>query len=869
MYIQKNPKNRYLSKKSKLMAFTFALLMILAALVPVAFCHDPPLTLTTYAYVAASPNPVGVNQQVFIVMWIDKVPPTAGGIGGDRWTDYTVEITKPDGTTETLGPFYSDSTSSAYTLYTPDQIGTYNLFFNYPGQTLSLYNPTNGVPGLPSDSVGDIYLGSSATATLTVQQEQIQPVEDYPLPTGYWTRPIDGANSQWACIASNYLGSPQIYNGAVQPDGSAPNSAHVMWAKPLQDGGVVGGSNTGVFGATYYTGLSYEGKFTNPIIMYGRLYYPLPRSNDPTGNGYACVDLRTGEEIFIKNATKPWYGQLYWYDSMNQHGVISNGYLWTSEGTTWSAYDPSNGNWLFNETNVPANVATSPLVGTLGGKIVYGPDGSIDIYQLNVAGKWMAMWNNTAALELAGELGTGTGAYQWRPVGKVVDASNAYSWNVTIPELPPGSNIWYVIPDDLVLGSTQTFGGMMGTTGAIWALSLKPETKGQLLWMTDYVQPAGDLTRSMGPVDTVNRVFTMMDKETMQWIGFNLDTGARLWGPVGDPAAWNYYGSPGFSPSGQLGYTAYGRLYTAGYGGVLYCYDTNNGNLLWTYGNGGEGNSTNSGLDTPYGNYPLFMGAIADGKVYCYTGEHSPNSPLYKGVKVRCIDAYTGTEKWTIQSWGGVGAFGQMNWPVADGYLIYLNNYDGRIYCIGKGPSATTVEAPMSGAAAGSVITIRGTVIDQSAGAQGTPCISDSDMGVWMEYLYMQKPMPNTVTGVPVTLTAVGSDGTRYPIGTAVSDMGGSFGISWTPPSAGTYEIIANFTGTESYGGSYATTFVAVGSVGAMPSISAPTLAPTMASPSVAPNPQSGMGTEIYIVISAVVVIVAVAVAAVLLRRRK
>jgi hypothetical protein len=131
------------------------------------------------------------------------------------------------------------------------------------------------------------------------------------------------------------------------------------------------------------------------------------------------------------------------------------------------------------------------------------------------------------------------------------------------------------------------------------------------------------------------------------------------------------------------------------------------------------------------------------------------------------------------------------------------------------------------------------------------------------------KTMQNTVTGVPVTLTAVGSDGTRYPIGTAVSDMGGSFGISWTPPSAGTYEIIANFTGTESYGGSYATTFVAVGSVGAMPSISAPTLAPTMASPSVAPNPQSGMGTEIYIVISAVVVIVAVAVAAVLLRRRK
>jgi hypothetical protein len=263
------------------------------------------------------------------------------------------------------------------------------------------------------------------------------------------------------------------------------------------------------------------------------------------------------------------------------------------------------------------------------------------------------------------------------------------------------------------------------------------------------------------------------------------------------------------------------------------------------------------------------MGAIADGKIYCYTGEHSPNSPLYKGVKVRCIDAYTGDEKWTLLSWGGVGAFGQMNWPVADGYLVYLNNYDGRIYCIGKGPSATTVEAPMSGVTAGSVITIRGTVTDQSSGAEGTPCISDADMGAWMEYLYMQKPMPADVTGVPVTLTAIASDGTKYPIGTAVSDIGGTFGISWAPPAAGTYEIIADFAGTDSYGDSYATTFVAVGSAASSPASSPAATTPASTSPSVAPNPQSGLGTETYIVISAAIVIIAVAVAAILLRRRK
>ena len=32
-----------------------------------------------------------------------------------------------------------------------------------------------------------------------------------------------------------------------------------MWTKPIEFGGVVGGSNTGVLGATYYSGSSYEG----------------------------------------------------------------------------------------------------------------------------------------------------------------------------------------------------------------------------------------------------------------------------------------------------------------------------------------------------------------------------------------------------------------------------------------------------------------------------------------------------------------------------------------------------------------------------------------------------------------------------------
>jgi outer membrane protein assembly factor BamB len=875
-------------KSKNFSTFTATVILIFALMLPNIFtvvAHTPSWSVPTYAYLSVAPNPVGVNQQVAIMMWIDKTAPTAAGIGGDRWQGYRIEITAPDGTKETKGPFTAYAESSYAILYTPTKTGTYTFTFTFPGQVAAANNPINGLPGTPSDSVNDTYLPSSATATLTVQQDQLAAVPDYALPTGYWTRPIEGQNTNWASIASNYLGMPQIYQGIVQPDGSAPNSAHIMWTKQLMFGGVVGGTNTAAYGATYYTGLSYEGQYTNPLIIYGRLYYPLPRSDATTGNGYVCVDLQTGEQIYWQNMTNPTFGQLYDYESMNQHGIISNGYLWKSVtdsangGVVLMAFDPMDGKWLFNETNVPQSVNPPMFVGTTAGNIIYGPQGEILIYQLNVANKWLACWNNTAAPGLAGAIGTSSDAYQWRPVGKNVNASTAYSMNITIPTLPTGTSIWAVFYGDIVLCSNAGFGGT--NVGTAYAISLKAATLGQLLWTTNLTAPAG-ITRSIGPVDPQTRVLTVMDKETMQFSGYSLDSGQRLWGPIGNEAGLNYFGALGSTPSGTIGYVAYGKLYTSGYGGVVYCIDLKTGNMAWTYGNGGTGNSTNSGLDTPWGNYPTFLAAIADGKVYLYNGEHSPNSPYYKGEHITCIDAYTGKELWKLLSWGGVGGFAQQPWPIADGYMVYLNNYDGQLYCIGKGPSKTTVEAPMSSVTAGSVITVKGTVTDQSAGAKDTPCISDADMGSWMEYLYMQKPMPSNVVGVPVFLTATASDGTIYTIGTATSGIGGSYGISWTAPAEGTYEIIANFTGTNSYGGSYAETYLAVGSASAS-ATQTPTAtqtpsqtqtpAPTTtvsASPTVAPTPGTGVSTETLLIAgAAVVIIIAVVAAALVLRKRK
>ena len=96
---------------------------------------------------------------------------------------------------------------------------------------------------------------------------------------------------------------------------------------------------------------------------------------------------------------------------------------------------------------------------------------------------------------------------------------------------------------------------------------------------------------------------------------------------------------------------------------------------------------------------------IADGKIYVGTHEHSADTPLYKGEKVKALNATTGEEIWSMSGWGY-----PMTFAAADGVLIYWNNYDGQIYAIGKGPSALTVEAPKAAIDLGSSLIISGTV---------------------------------------------------------------------------------------------------------------------------------------------------------------
>ena len=334
-----------------------------------------------WAYIPAAPNPVGVGQKVFINMWVDKPMPEATVFNDIRRHDYQLNITKPDGQVIKQTFDLSDTTGVQFYVYVPDQVGVYSCVFYYPGQVYT-WNSTTAERVFTND----VFLpATSKTVTFTVQQDPIPDIlSSYPLPTEYWTRPIEGENTDWSTISSNYLRGAQIVDGAYQKDGLAPNSAHIMWTKPLDDGGVVGGTNTGINGMTYYSGLSYETKFMGTLIMNGRLYYPLSKSNNGAGNGYAVVDLRTGEEIYKSDMSMPSFGQLVWFDSENQHGVIPNGYLWYSSGTTRMIHDSLDGKNLFNITDVPS------------GTMAYGPNGEILIYSLNVASKSLTLWNYTA-----------------------------------------------------------------------------------------------------------------------------------------------------------------------------------------------------------------------------------------------------------------------------------------------------------------------------------------------------------------------------------------------------------------------------------------------------------------------------------------
>jgi hypothetical protein len=823
----------------------FLLLTFAATLVafPVTNAHDPPWTVPTWSYIICGNDPIGIGQQQYLNFWLNTPPPTAYGPWGDRWT-FTVEITKPDGNKETLGPIMSDPTGSNYAMYTCSQLGQFSAVLKFPGKTID--GTPNGVSpdGYGAGDVGDVYQASTSDAVnWTVQQEPIQPWQEPPLPTSFWTR-VNVMNRGWASLVGNWLaGAAQNVGPTTNfAYGAGPESAHVLWTKPVWAGGIMDAR----FGDTGYQTAHYDGLwFYPPIILNGKLYYnalATPRE------GWYCVDLYTGETEYFHNTTGPVqeiggsyydfagaiegeqlsFGQIFNYKSPNQEGGFP--YLWSTKGNedgAWMLFDQVTGNYICKIINVPSWTA-----GGFGpsGVNVYGKDGSILYYYIvgtpdpvdpfapTTAPFYLQCWNTSQAIWYK-PFFSGPNIWMWRTyLNYTFDGNNGYSLNVSVPEMP--GSIRAVREDQFVIGGTSgKHNDTYTENGVLWALSLKPGQEGTLLWNITYTPPltpvadtvtvGGTPVTMNGPiVDPEDSVFLFNLPVTRQWWAFDLNTGKPLWGPSAQESPWNLYG---------MFYQIYnGILYSYGSGQTganLVAYDIKTGLVKWTYV------PSNVGFESPFGTtYPLYCCAIADGKLYMYTTKHHTQQPMFRGSYVRCINTSNGAELWKLSLWNGIGiesnnAFG----AVSNGYFVCLNLYDNQLYCIGKSPSATTVYIQNDVVPLGNNIMVKGTVTDQGPGqtclgipAKGTAAISDADQQAWMEYLYEQLARPTNATGVPVKLTAIDPNNNLQDLGTVVSDSDGNFATMWTPPVEGRYQITATFAGSKSYGDSRATTYLQV-----------------------------------------------------------
>ncbi|MHA2324327.1 MAG: outer membrane protein assembly factor BamB family protein [Promethearchaeota archaeon] len=821
-----------LQKNKIVTTITLTLILAISALLtslPIVIAQE---NVTTYAFISGAPIPVGVNQEILITGLLNFPPPTAQGGWGDRWHGYSFEVTKPDGTTQTLGPYTSDPVGFAWTLYTVDQIGTYTFQFSFPGETLAGDNPH------PTSTAGQEYIGvyfepsTSEVLEVLVQEDPVLPAQDIPLPTGYWERPISAEFRLWGSISGSYLIPPK-HRWALKPvNGIGPGSGHILWTRPVAFGGLVGGDDAA---RSYHDGGAYEGKMTPPIIINGILYY-----NEYPGSygrrGFFAVDLRSGEELFYVANDTINFGQIYTYDSPNQHGAFA--YLWRTQGRTWRAYDAFSGDWVFTIENAGrSSTSYEPQ------NFIFGPKGEVLVYDINTNDNWLALWNNTAIPALLGG-STGSAAWQWRPWGKTVDGKDGYIWNVTIPSGLEGSIVFTL--EDRIIGSTLPSGqGMRNMPSRIvdsysmWAISTEPGREGTLLWRKTYTNQDPDTILIMGEASLEDGVYNIFCSETRAWRGYDIDTGEPLWGPTESQHTWDMV------YAAQLTDFAYGKFFSSGYGGILYAYDAQTGARLWETPFPAAG-------DAQFGeNHPTFMKIVADGKIYVIGDEHSPTDPKERDKKIYAVDVETGEIIWDVAQWATPWSTGI---ALGDGILINLNTYDNCIYAFGKGPSATTVTAPEVAVTLGDSIMIKGTVTDQSPGAIGTPAIADDDIDDWMEYVYMQFPMPTDAKGVDVSIDVIDSNGNFRNIGTATSDLTGTFGYMWKPDIPGQYTIIATFAGSESYGASFAQTYLGV--------VEAPQQTPE---PTSTPAPM----TDTYIAGSTIAILAGIAIAVFLLLRKK
>ncbi|UCG82504.1 MAG: PQQ-binding-like beta-propeller repeat protein, partial [Dehalococcoidia bacterium] len=431
----------------------------------------------------------------------------------------------------------------------------------------------------------------------------------------------------------------------------------------------------------------------------------------------------------------------------------------------------------------------------------------------------------------------------WTTFGTTGNFANRVISNITWP--------WTSLPDttDYNVGisasvSKSYVGGMPDKT-RIRAASIKT---GQELWDITI-----DEWQYSGSCDYADHGKIAVLTENGYFIAFNLNTGSLAWKSDWFDYPWD---EPGYGGYNVL--SAYGLLFRNAYTGI-YAFNWDDGTLAWKYTMPAA-----APYETPYVDpdgltvYSTNIGgAIADGKYYIYNTEHSATVPITRGWQIHCIDIATGEGLWKVAIPGAASKHTTNFGPIADGYLV-LGGSDGYMYVFGKGESETTITAPQTEIPLGQSVMLTGTVLDQSPAQSGTPCVSKDSMALQMEHIHKQLPIAGiwqneTITGVPVSLDTVDPNGNFIHIGDVTTDgYSGTFGFMFTPEVPGTYTIMATFIGDESYGSSFAQTYVGV--------VEAPEPAPEYGTPEWPAYPEPEEEADYTPMFLGIIVAVAVAI---------
>jgi len=812
----------------------------------------PDKTYDTYAALSITPNPVGVGQEILINIWFG--PATLY----QSFSGCKVVFTKPDGTTDTVTLDTYPADMTGWFNYVVDQVGTWKVQLDFPGAFFYAGNYTIPQGGWTSSSVGgDRYHSlplsrwykpsSDGPYDLIVQNDMVVSWPASSLPSDYWTRPISPENREWWSISGYFPSTGVIGGGDDWPEGTntymsnylytpyvqAPNTAHIVWRRASYIGGLMGG-------VSGYWSLTTSGN-TPTIIYQGRCYDSVTKVVDGKPQDvWQCYDLRTGQvyweqtgvpaaqwvmrESALGEVSGAQAGSYMGSTLPYVLGTISNGYL--------IKYRPDTG-------QVYQNVSIAPLT---SGEFYANLDFAYFLTVQNLGGGNYRLINWTAH----GESG---------PSGSVINIKMRVEGNISWPF----SSLGYV---DYEAGIAATTVGIPSAASSvnedIYVMAANLYT-GELLWnhtsgyysYTSYSRSCAD--QGKFAVHMTDGRIHCYDLYTGKHVWDNDISGQGVW------AAWFSYGIQSYG----------GNLISNQYNGIA-AYDWDTGELNWLY----EA-PTPYQYETPYeGVYSFFTtpDTIADGKIYAYNGEHTSTQPVTRGWQLHCINATNGEKIWSIDGTMQPAA-------VADGYLTAGNGYDGYMYVFGKGKSATTVTISPKTITEGATVLIEGTVMDMSPGDQGSidnptarldsstvagtvPCVSAESMSLQMEYLYMQRPIAGiwgneTITGVPVSLDTVDPNGNCIHIADVVTDgYSGTFGYTWTPDVPGQYTVTATFIGDDSYGSSFATTYVSVSE--------AP---PATATPE--PPQEEPDNMPLYLLGATIAIIIAIAIVGILLLRKR